>query len=112
MCLQKASQFDDLVPVIGNLFFNILGTRCLGRPKRRVDPRVPVTSLMPPAEPSEQTRERRVKTMMAAQDAYYTPRLQCTVPDSDGGCRLWLSNPKSVPLKLEAVRPPFRFEAP
>lgn len=112
ICLQKASRYDEVAPVIGNLFFNVLGTRCLGRPKPRKVPTTPVSSLVPPAEHRKLPRKRRIENLAAAQDDYYSPRLHCAVPDSDGGCRLWLGNPKSVPIKLEVVRPPFKFQTP
>lgn len=36
-------------------------------------------------------------------------RLECTRIDTDGGCRMWLLNPKGFTLRLAAVSPKLRF---
>lgn len=92
-CLKDASLYDDVAPFVGNFFFNILRPSCLAHPgeKKRVK------GMAVPGEPRANV---------------YRPRLQCTLYADDNGCRSWVQNPKSIPIKLSIINPNFTFKAP
>lgn len=115
ICLQKATKLDEMASVVGELFFNIIKPSCLARPIPR-SPR-PNGSRQPnqiggPSGTGRPDGNISPLPLRESEQDMYRPRLDCLAIDDNNGCRLWASNPKSVPLKLKIIRPNFNFQVP
>ena len=111
-CVTDASRYDDMAPIVGNIFFNLVRPRCLTHPREMI--RRPKKELSSPQLlDSVGPEDNGARGSPPPYRNIYKPRLECTLYDrDDNSCRNWVNNPKSIPLKLKIVTPTFTFKAP
>ncbi|KAK8374357.1 hypothetical protein O3P69_012335 [Scylla paramamosain] len=91
-CLKAAGQSDPVAKAVGEVYFNFLQLDCLStrptNPIRAADDASRVTT------PTDSQKEQSDHHNSTATVSLSSPRMECSRRDSNGGCRMWLLNPR------------------
>jgi len=98
-CLKKASKYDELADVVGNLFFNIIRPQCLANDTPPTNSPSPSTGGSP----------RSGLQLGGQTPSSPTGGMVCVATDQHKNCRSWKKMAGVAEIKLKVVDPDFTY---